>query len=436
VKILFLARQPPVHLDNGSRIRTHALASQLAAVASVHLIAFDTQPGSPLAPESVQSVAAALPGVASVRLVPPHPPVKRRMQAETLFGRGSYLFRQHRSSALERVLAEAIATLEPDVLHCDNLLLGEFVRRAAPSVLRVIAPENVESVLMRRMSETTHALGRRLLYRREAVLLERWERAHMAEFDLCLAVSEDDARHFSALGARAHCIPNGVAAHAAPAPVAALAGEEPLRLLFVGSGSYQPNRVGVAWFLERVLPELSCRVAPELTLIGSGWDWVDDPRCRVAGHVASLEPYYASHHVALAPLRSGGGSRLKVAEALAKGIPLLGTSIGLEGYPLEDGVHALFGDTPAELALHLRWLDDALRSDTAPVDRQVQAGYQLITSFFWDEIGARLAGVYTDALARKRASESEHGGIEGVALSGRGRGPRDQARDAQRVLSP
>jgi Glycosyltransferase len=118
--------------------------------------------------------------------------------------------------------------------------------------------------------------------------------------------------------------------------------------------------------------------------------------------VPSLDTYYASHHVALVPLRSGGGSRLKVAEALAKGVPVLGTSVGLEGYPLEPGIHALFADAAKDFAAQIQLLDERFRHDPQAVDRQIAAGFRLVQQFFWDEIGARLADVYADAIARKR----------------------------------
>lgn len=429
MRVLFLARQPPVSLDNGSRIRTHALVNQLADAAAVQLLAFDTQPGSTLPRQTVDSVAAAIPGVEGVTLIRPRAASKRRMQLETLFGADSYLFRQHRSAAMTRALEGAIDAFQPDLLHCDNLLLGEFARTALPTLVTVIAPENVDSILMKRMADTTDSPIRRRLYQREARLLEKWESTHVRDYDLCLAVSEDDARHFARLGANAVCIPNGVSRHPAPKPVVPLRDNEPIRLLFVGSGSYEPNRTGVAWFVEDVLPLLARQAAAELTLVGSGWDWLDHPQCHIAGRVASLDAYYETHHVAIVPLRSGGGSRLKVAEALAKGIPLVGTTVGLEGYPLQPGVHALVGDTPTDLAAHLGWLERALREDTAAIARQVAAGFVVIERFFWDEIGERLISVYQEAVARKRDGRP----VAPTALAQRGRGSDRQAHDPQHV---
>jgi glycosyltransferase involved in cell wall biosynthesis len=418
VKVLFLARQPPVPLDNGGRIRTHALAAALSAVTRLHFVAFDAQSGTDLLRESEATVAAALPKAEAVTLVARPKAAKRLLQLQTVLGSGSYGFQLHASQLMTQTLLEVMASFKPDLLHCNSMLLGDFARLAHPSVVRTIAPENVESVLMKRIADTTDTRLRRTLYTREAKLLRRWEAAHLAEFDLCLGVSEEDTRWFAGMGANAVCVPNGVARHPAPpAPVASLHGEEPLKLLFVGNGAWEPNRIGMAWFVRNVLPVLRCRVPPQLTVIGSDWEWLHHSLCTTVGHVPSLDPYFASHHVALVPLLSGGGSRLKVAEALAKGLPLVGTTVGLEGYPLEPGIHALVADTPEDFASHIRWVDEKLRTDTGVVDRQIAAGFRLVEQFFWDEIGGRMAEVYAEAIARKRRQDGGWNQVKRVQLA-------------------
>lgn len=403
MKILFFSRQPPIPLDNGARMRTHALANELAASSRLHFLGWDTQPGNTLARESHEAVAAALPGAEAVELIPRPGREKRRLQLETMLLGRSYGFRTHAHKPMARALLRAIEEFEPDLLHCDDLLLGDLARLAPPSIVRVMALHNIESLLMARMADTTDELFRRKLYIKEAELRRQWEKAHLTEFDLCTCVFNEDANHVAALGANAVCVPNGVDRHQKPSPVRSLGDSEPLKLLFIGSGSWEPNRMGMAWFVEKVLPAIDCPVFPQITIVGAHWDWLDSPYCQVAGHVPSIEEYYKSHDVALVPLLAGGGSRLKVAEALAKGVPLVGTSVGLEGYSLVPGVHALFGDTPAQLAGQIQDLDKNYRTATETVDRQVAAGFQHIERFFWDEIGRRMIGVYEDVVEEKRS---------------------------------
>jgi glycosyltransferase involved in cell wall biosynthesis len=402
MKVLFLARQPPVPLDSGGRIRTHALAATLSEATRMHFLAFDAPPDSGLSNHGIADIATALPSAEAITLVPCPKVSKRRLQAQTLLGGQSYGFRRHASSEMSEMLLDVLDRFEPDLLHCNSLLLGDVVRRARPSTVCTIAPENVESLLMKRLADTTDTGLRRRLYAREAKLLQRWEASHLAEFDLCLGVSEQDTRWFAGLGAEAFCVPNGVASHPVPASAPSLSDDEPLKLLFVGNGAWEPNRVGMAWFTKEVLPILSCRLGLQVTVIGSDWEWLDHPLCDVVGHVASLDKYYDDHHVAIVPLLAGGGSRLKVAEALAKGLPLVGTTIGLEGYPLQPGRHALFGDTPEAIGRHIQWLDQMLRTDSAAVDDLIAGGYGVVQEYFWDRIGSRMVEKYEEAVAQKR----------------------------------
>ncbi len=367
----------------------------------LHFLGFDAQPGSTLPRESEASVAAALPNAEAVTLVPRPRQEKRWLQLQTMLRGRSYGFQTHADEPMVKALMETINVFEPDLLHCDDLVLGNLARLAPTSIVRVMALHNVESRLMMRMATTTHERLRKMLYMKEAELLRQWEVSHLAEFDLCLGVSNEDANYCATLGANAVCVPNGVNRHPTPPPPTALNENEPLKLLFVGSGSWEPNRVGMAWFVKNVLPAIDCRVDPQVTVIGSNWDWLDHPLCRLVGHVPLLDDYYSSHHVALAPFLSGGGSRLKVVEALAKGLPLVGTSIGLEGYSLQPNVHALFGDTPDQFAMHIQDLDYKFRADIEAIGCRIKAGFLHAEQFLWEKIGKRLVSVYIDEVARQ-----------------------------------
>lgn len=408
MKILFLARQPPIPADNGSRIRARGLASELSRAARLHLLAFEGIPDSDRPASSEAAVARALPEAEAVTLVRRPKQGKRRRQMQTMLGGSSYGLALHQSTAMANTLHDVIASFKPDVLHCNSMLLGDYLRSLpTTSAVRAIAPENTESMLMRRMAEDAGSWARRRLYLKEAARLKGWEAAHLREFDLCLGVSDEDTLRFAGVGANAVCVPNAVERHPQPHPVTRLQGDERLKLLFVGSGAWEPNRRGMIWFAEKVLPLLRCRLPPSVTIIGSDWDWFHHSLCVNVGYVSSLDEHYATHHVALVPLLSGGGSRLKVAEALAKGVPVLGTSIGLEGYRLKPGIQALLADTPDDFAAQAQWLDEKYRHDPGAVDRLIAAGFKLVQGFFWDEVGSRLVEVYAEAVKDRREKHAD-----------------------------
>lgn len=126
-------------------------------------------------------------------------------------------------------------------------------------------------------------------------------------------------------------------------------------LLFVGALTYEPNRLGVEWFVDEVLPVIRASVPEAEFVVVGDHDGVDVSAwqaCDVtfAGWVADVGDYYASARVAVVPLRSGGGTRVKVIEALARSVPLVSTSFGCAGHDLAAGDELLVADDVAEFA--------------------------------------------------------------------------------------
>lgn len=128
------------------------------------------------------------------------------------------------------------------------------------------------------------------------------------------------------------------------------------QVLFIGSYGHPPNPQAVDWFLERVWPDVSRRVpSARFVVVGSGIPaeisrtWTVRGAL-VAGYVDDLEPLYATSRVAVAPLLTGSGFKGKVAEAMAHGVPCVGTSIAIEGMDVEPGFHVLAADDPAAFA--------------------------------------------------------------------------------------
>ena len=131
----------------------------------------------------------------------------------------------------------------------------------------------------------------------------------------------------------------------------------PLRLLFVGNMGYWPNRDAVRFLIDEIVPALRRRLSSafELQLVGSGrlpaaWTEQLPPEVRWSGHVQDLQSVYATSHVVLAPIRTGGGTRVKILEAFAYGRPVVATRLGAEGLAAQPGRHLWIGDTADEIA--------------------------------------------------------------------------------------
>jgi glycosyltransferase involved in cell wall biosynthesis len=175
-------------------------------------------------------------------------------------------------------------------------------------------------------------------------------------------------------------VPNGVDA----ARLAGVDGQpEPGRLLFTGTLDYAPNAEAVRWFAAEVLPLIRQR-RPDARLTVVGRNPPSDLRgldVEVTGWVEDIAPYQRAAAVVVAPLRSGGGTKLKVLEALAAARPLVATTVAAEGIEVEDGRHLLVRDAPGDFAAAVA----ELLEDRERAERLAAAGRERVAARYdWD----------------------------------------------------
>jgi glycosyltransferase involved in cell wall biosynthesis len=375
VRVLFVASHPPLPRDNGGRLRTFHLLDELSKRAQVTLITLDQEPGAPAPRVTAAEIEQALPKLTSVRTVPAPAGNRRAIQLQALLTRTSYTMRLHRSPELDEAVTRALDD-KPDLVHCDSLFCAQVHR---PGNTWVLSLHNAESLLKRRLAAVSTG-SRKLLYNAEATALAKLERHYATAFDHVVTVSDKERELFARLNPSTVTIPNGVGPRPQPKPRSP---HDPLRLLFVGSLNYEPNREGLEWFAREVLP----RVEAEVEAVGPGRRGPELPGITYLGRVEDLEPVYARADAAIVPLRAGAGSRLKVLEALALGVPLISTTLGAEGYDLTDGENALLAEDADAFVERLQRV-----RDLAP--KLVTNGYAFAKPYFWPAIGERLAGTY------------------------------------------
>lgn len=214
--------------------------------------------------------------------------------------------------------------------------------------------------------------------RLEARRFARHVRRVLPRYGWTCAVSEADAAAVRALGGSSPAlVPNGTDARAfadlePPGPA-----DGPL--LFVGTLDYAPNAEAVRWFAERV--------RRPLTVVGRGGDALRAlPGVTLRGWVDDLAGEYARAAAVVAPLRTGGGTNMKVVEALAAGRPLIATPVAVRGIPVQDGVHARVADTPEAFAAAV----DAALADREAAAAMAARGRELAGRYDWDALGDRL----------------------------------------------
>ncbi|WP_036725097.1 glycosyltransferase family 4 protein [Patulibacter minatonensis] len=260
--------------------------------------------------------------------------------------------------------------------------------------------QNLTGDLHRRRAGTEHHRVARVLARRESWLAEREVAAHAPRLSRAIACSRDDAERIEERwGIPSGVVPNGT-------ETARLAGvrhdaELTGRLVFTGTMSYPPNAQAAIWMAREVLPLVRVR-RPDATLqlVGGGappevealgtLEGVD-----VTGRVPALEPVLARAEVAVAPLLSGGGTKLKVLEALAAGRPLVATPVGAEGIEVTHGEHLLVAaDAPA----FARAVVDLLNDRPAAISLAERGRTLVAERYDWSAVGGRMDAVLRDWL--------------------------------------
>jgi len=255
-----------------------------------------------------------------------------------------------------RLRAESLRLMDggqADVCVADFLTAVPNVRLGG-KVPVVLFEHNVEHVIWTRLAAVEPRPWRRWVLRREARKMRRFEARACAQASLTVAVSEPDRELLAAeaRGARVRAVPTGVdTSYFVPngqpdAP----------SLVFTGSMDWYPNEDAIVHFVEHVLPRIRQDVpAATLTVVGR------KPTARlraategepvdVTGGVEDIRPYVSRAAVYVVPLRVGGGTRLKICEALAMGKAVVSTTVGAEGLPLVPGEHFIRADDPADFA--------------------------------------------------------------------------------------
>jgi polysaccharide biosynthesis protein PslH len=305
---------------------------------------------------------------------------------------------------LRELVAEAPTLVQ--IEHTQSAYYADALA-GAPWILSV---HNVDSQLMRTLAESRRPLTAGWL--RD---WNRWqamravERRAGAAATAVLCVSENDRRTFGAVSRRVVLSPNGIDDDffAAARPPAAAA---PPRLLFFGRLDYEPNALGFDRFLREGWPPLHERrpdarlrlvgggASPELRAAATATDGVE-----VIGFVEDLVAELAASDALVVPLWAGGGTRLKVLEAMAAAVPIVGTGLGVEGIGFEDGVHGLIRDTPEELAAGL----DELLADRERAAGMAAVGRSLAEDFRWSRALAPAEALFRE-LAEAQPARSLH----------------------------
>ncbi|MEO8437416.1 MAG: glycosyltransferase family 4 protein [Chloroflexota bacterium] len=306
------------------------------------------------------------------------------------------------SKATAHEAARWLADADEDALFVEQLYMLPFV----PARLwrqSALDTQNHEAARMRTIASSGGGLGRRAVARSQIGPVTTYERAAVRSVGRVLAVSEDEFDAFERMSpGQVRLVANGVDAEAIVPVTGPPASRE---LLFLGSLGYGANVDAVRHFVIDVAPLLQ-RSGAALTVVGSNPSpsvYRDASRAplpvTVTGYAPDLGPHYSGSRAMIVPLRHGGGTRLKILEALAWGLPVVTTSLGGAGLGLVDGRHALIADDPRAFASAVERLldDDALWLALS------RAGRAFVEEHFdWQRIGTTFEAVMLELAVAAR----------------------------------
>jgi len=391
--IRVLTHSPPAPGISGDRIRTFHLVRELRrrgwSVRLWSLVADDEPAGFRDALDEIAD---------EVVLVPRRRSTARRLfqvALDTISGR-AFQANWFRSRATQRAAADWLHDTEAEPLLVQQLYMYSFV---PPQFLGqvLLDTHNNETARLVAMSRGEAGLMRRTAARLQVDAVGRYEQAALKSVASVLAVSPDEASAFEPFApGRVHVVPNGVDVGEILPMSSPPASRQ---MLYVGSMGYSANRDAVRYACEAIAPLLRGSGA-SLTVVGSGatrevlktTSRAEIP-VTVTGFVPDLAPHIAASRVMVVPLRHGAGTRLKILEGLAWGLPIVTTSLGCAGLDVINRVHVLIADDPRSFA-------DAVESilgDDGLWRRLSYAGRALVEErYAWERIGDSM-----DAAARE-----------------------------------
>ncbi|MCU0507597.1 MAG: glycosyltransferase family 4 protein [Anaerolineae bacterium] len=396
MRILFLTPWFPYPRDNGSKLRVYYLLRALAEQHHVTLISFAFGTAQPEQPGDLPSLCK------TIRVVPDDPFAANR--AGTL---RTFLSPRPMASrpipAMSRLVGETLASESFDVVISATAMMAEYALRTPRSTARILdSHSSMTGWLRERYRQQTQPAQRARCWA-SWQKQRRSDRACFGRFDLVTTVSNADrATAVEALATartRVEALPNGVDCERNRP---GLAPKRPRALIYNGSLTYSANYDAMRYFLADIYPTVR-RFArgATLTITGStsGVDLAGlttDDSVRLTGYVEDVRVPVAEASACVVPLRQGGGTRLKILEAMALGTPVVATSKGAEGLDLTPGEHLLLADDPETFARCAA----GLLCDSELSGRLATAARHLVEERYdWREIGASFVDLVNETAA-------------------------------------
>ncbi len=411
MNILFLSQIVPYPPHGGVLQRGYNILREIGRYNRVHLLAFihpDTQSTPELIHESRQELGKYC---ATIQYFPlwPKQSLAHKLAA---FGAGvlyplPFSVMAHRSAAYRNAVRATLERETIDLLHVDTIGLAPY-RRLAPNISSVLTHHNIESRLMERRAETEDNLVRKFYTDLQARRLRSYETEQSPSFDTNIMVSLNDQADLCQIapGVATAVIPNGVdVSYFLPG-----VDDHEIAAIYTGGMNMYANKDAVLYFIHEIWPAV-LRDHPGAKFYAIGQDpprelrdhAARDSSIVVTGFVDDIRPYVRKCAVYVVPLRVGGGTRLKVLDALAQGKAIVSTTVGCEGIAVTPGKDILIEDEPARFSAQISTLfsDSEMRRKLGLAARQLA-----VSRYDWSAIGEDLQSLYQHIVTQRQPGGS------------------------------
>lgn len=398
MRILFLAPRLPYPPDTGGKIRTFNILKQIAKRAKVHLVCFSFDQSDLEFKDEFRKLNI------EVTLVSMREPSSVQKAVNVLANPAPHSMVKYQSLEMRNTLIKLRQANTFDAVHVDHLHMA-YYRDCLEGIPAVLDEHNVEYMILKRCADVERNLVKKLLYLNQAGKMKDWEMQQLKSFSRFLAVSEEDQSILDGLNRgriKGETVPNGVDTEYFKRQGGLDVRAQEDALVFTGSMDWLPNEDAVMYFAKDILP-LIWEKKPHIKfyVVGKGAKegimelGKQDARIVVTGRVDDVRPIMAKSKVFVVPIRVGGGTRLKILEAMAMQKAVVSTTIGAEGIKHSQDKDILLADTPQRFADGvLELLEDTDKNQTLG-----RAGRDLVCRLYdWNIIGQKLEHIYGEVI--------------------------------------
>ncbi len=400
MRVLFIAPRLPCPADTGAKIRTLNIIRQVLEFATVDLIclSFDDN-------DKIYAKELARLGIEVHLVAAQEPPTAQKVKS-VLLDKDPYSVNKYYLKEMEDQIIILRNSYQYDVIHFDHIHMTHY-RDCLDGLPCIVDEHNVEYKILERCSGVEKNIAKKIVYGWQAKKMAKFEARMLRQFSYGLAVSEDDRQLLENLTyntVKTGVIANGVDTDyfrsTSEVKATGLEIKKEEALIFTGSMDWLPNEDAVLYFSQYVLPLIwKQNKDVKFFIVGKGPSVAvqalgkTDGRIIITGRVDDVRPYMERAKIFVVPIRIGGGTRLKILEAMSMQMPVVSTCVGAEGIDYTHSLDIIISDDPQEMADKIVALltDEPGRVTLGEKARQLVCG-----QYDWRIIGERLKKIYKE----------------------------------------